>query len=63
MEGTAKRGSNEVGSCLLNFISQHCQEWKEIILWSDACEVQNRNGNIVALLLSLVNSSPTSPLS
>ena len=26
-EGTAKRGSCEVGSCLLKFILKHCKNW------------------------------------
>ena len=56
MEGTAKRGSNEVGSCLLKFLTHHCHEWNEI-LWSDTCEGQNRNGNIIVILMFLVNSS------
>ena len=56
MEGTAKSGSNEVGSCLLKFLTQHCHEWNEI-LWSDTCEGQNRNCDIIVILMSLVNSS------
>ena len=56
MEGIAKRGSNEVGSSSLKFLAQQCREWNEI-LWSDTCEGQNRNGNIIVILMSLVNSS------
>ena len=55
-EGTAKRGSNEVGSCLKKFITENCQGYDEIILWSDSFGGQNRNFNIVAFLLSLVNN-------
>ena len=45
--------SNEVGSCLLNFLTQHCQEWNEV-LWFDTCGGQNRNGKIIVILMPLI---------
>ncbi|XP_050551786.1 uncharacterized protein LOC126911028 [Spodoptera frugiperda] len=43
-ETIAKRGSNEVASCLYNFIQQSTDRGiKDIRLWSDNCGGQNRN--------------------
>ncbi|KAL0830185.1 hypothetical protein ABMA28_003642 [Loxostege sticticalis] len=40
----AKRGANEVGSCLLDYIKEKCTEGtKEFRFWSDNCASQNRN--------------------
>jgi len=54
-EGLAKRGSNEIGSCLKKFIYENCKEWPRIILWSDGCGGQNKNINILSLFLHIVN--------
>ncbi|CAH1640749.1 unnamed protein product [Spodoptera littoralis] len=43
-ETVAKRGANEVGSCLLDFIDQNARNGvKEFRFWSDNCAGQNRN--------------------
>ncbi|KAL4716554.1 hypothetical protein ACJJTC_010218 [Scirpophaga incertulas] len=43
-ETIAKRGANEVGSCLLDFIEQNTQNGvEEFRFWSDNCAGQNRN--------------------
>lgn len=43
-ETVAKRGANEVGSCLLDYIKDKCTEGtKEFRFWSDNCAGQNRN--------------------
>ena len=44
-ETVAKRGANEVGSCLLDFIEQNVRMYnvKEFRFWSDNCAGQNRN--------------------
>jgi len=55
IEGATKRGSREIGSCLLKFIQQNCPTWDELVLWSDSCGGQNCNRNIMCLLLSIVN--------
>ncbi|XP_060806519.1 uncharacterized protein LOC132903184 [Amyelois transitella] len=43
-ETIAKRGSNEVASCLLHFIENSARKGiKDVRLWSDNCGGQNRN--------------------
>ncbi|KAJ0179800.1 hypothetical protein K1T71_004391 [Dendrolimus kikuchii] len=43
-ETTTKRGSNEVASCLLQFIEISARKGiKDVCLWSDNCGAQNRN--------------------
>lgn len=43
-EMTAKRGANEVSSCLMNFIEKHVKNGaKNFKFWSDNCAGQNRN--------------------
>lgn len=43
-ETVAKRGANEVGSCLLDFIEQSTRDGvEEFRFWSDNCGGQNRN--------------------
>ena len=56
-ENVAKRGSIEVGSCLLQFVRNVANDWPELVLWSDSCGGQNRNLNMVALMIALVNSN------
>ncbi|CAH1110371.1 unnamed protein product [Psylliodes chrysocephalus] len=51
VEGSAGRGAQEVGSCLLKHIELHVPETvKILILWSDSCSGQNRNIKIILLL-------------
>lgn len=51
-EGTAQRGSAEVGSCVYNFILKNVEaSVKEFSFFSDNCAGQNRNRNIAALYL------------
>ena len=50
-ERIAKRGSNEVGSCLFEFVKGKAETGvTSISLYSDACTVQNRNKYIAPLL-------------
>ncbi|KAL4718628.1 hypothetical protein ACJJTC_005182 [Scirpophaga incertulas] len=43
-ESVAKRGANEVSSCLLDFIQSNVEQGtKEFRFWSDNCAGQNRN--------------------
>lgn len=53
-----KRGSLEIGTCLLTYINQLPTSVKELSLFSDTCSGQNRNQNISALLLYLVQNNP-----
>lgn len=44
IENKAGRVAQEIGSCILKYIKEHVpNEIKELILWSDSCENQNRN--------------------
>ena len=54
-ESTAKRGSNEVASCLLHYITNYLSEDVEMLyLYSDGCGGQNKNYTIFWFLQSLV---------
>lgn len=57
-EINGKRGSLEIGTCLYNYIEQLPEAVNEISLFSDTCSGQNRNQNISALLLYLVQTNP-----
>ncbi len=46
-----KRGSNEIGSCLLQFIRGLPPEISKLRLFCDSCGGQNRNQNVAAALL------------
>ncbi len=52
-----KRGSNEIGSCLLKYIAQLPSEKKHLVLFSDCCSGQNRNQFTMAALLWAVQNS------
>ena len=54
-ENVAKRASVKVVSCLLKFVNDVAHDWPELVLWSDTCGGQNRNVNMVAFLITLVN--------
>lgn len=50
-ETIAGRGSNEIGSCIWQYIRKCANEGKKSIhLFSDSCGGQNRNKNILSLL-------------
>ena len=55
-EGTASRGSHEIGSCLLKHLREMNTDATHLILYSDSCGGQNRNIFIVCLLLHIVCS-------
>lgn len=46
-ESTGKRGSNEIASGLLKYLSTLPQDVQEVTFWSDNCAGQNRNVNIL----------------
>ena len=54
-ENLAKRGSNEVASCLYKYID-NCinQKIKELVIFSDNCAGQNKNFNLVLACLRLI---------
>lgn len=54
-EGFAGRGSNEVASCLFDYL-KIAQNGKPVIMMSDTCGGQNRNINVSAFLLYCVQT-------
>lgn len=46
-----RRGSSEIGSILLKWISTLSEEVTEISMFSDTCGGQNRNQNVAAAML------------
>lgn len=58
-EVNGKKGSCEIGTCLLHYLSHEVpEEVKHLTIFSDTCGGQNRNQFIAALLLWAVNSIP-----
>ncbi|KAK4313325.1 hypothetical protein Pmani_015313 [Petrolisthes manimaculis] len=56
-ETIAKRGSSEIGSCLLHYIEHHVPSiCKKLVIFSDNCGGQNKNLNISLLLLRYIHS-------
>ena len=56
-ESQASRGSQEVGSCLLTYLKEHSTTATHLTAYTDSCGGQNRNINIVCLLLHIVCSA------
>jgi hypothetical protein len=54
-EQTAKRGSNEIVSCLAHFLNQVDGSFQKLIMFSDNCFGQNKNINIVLANLRLIH--------
>ena len=54
-ETTAKRGSDEVISCLYHFLCQLPSCVTTLRLYSDGCGGQNKNANVMSFLFSLVS--------
>lgn len=59
-EGEAQRGSNEIGSCVLKFLQNICdnQEDLDIVFYSDNCAGQNKNKFILALYMYVLYNLP-----
>ena len=58
-EADGKRGSCEVGSAVYDFvINQDLTKYRKIHSFSDGCGGQNKNRNIVSLMLHVVNTTP-----
>lgn len=56
-EGTAGRGAQEVGSCLLFHIQNNIPgKIEELVLWSDSCGGQNRNIKLTLMLKSALDA-------
>jgi len=52
-----KRGSSEVGTCILKWLSKLPETVNEAVLYSDTCSGQNRNRYIAAVLLFAVQTT------
>lgn len=56
-ETIAKRGGNEIASCILKFIKLLPLSIKEVTIWSDNCSGQNRNFQLFCMLLWAVQNT------
>ena len=57
-ETVAKRGSNEVCSCIDHYVNTYISRYvKRLVIFSDNCSGQNKNINIVLMYLRLVHSN------
>lgn len=54
-ETNGRRGSSEIGTCLLEFLKSLPAYVEHVILYSDNCAGQNRNQYVAALLLLAVH--------
>lgn len=55
-ESIASRGSQEIGSCILQHVKKVVSKQTEkIIFWSDSCLGQNRNINVALLMKIILN--------
>jgi len=57
-ETNGKKGSNEIGSCLLKYIFNLPDSVTHIIAFSDTCGGQNQNQFVCTSLLYAVNTKP-----
>lgn len=49
-ESDAKKGANEIATCVLMFIDEKAKEgFKSFIFWSDNCSGQNKNKYLFAM--------------
>ncbi|XP_072391070.1 uncharacterized protein [Diabrotica undecimpunctata] len=56
-ECIAKRGANEVGSCLYKVFLELPPEVTHVVLYSDTCGGQNKNSHISSMIMSILQSS------
>ncbi|XP_075156569.1 uncharacterized protein LOC142229878 [Haematobia irritans] len=57
-ETIAKRGANEISSCIFKFLKKIPNYVKHIILYSDSCPGQNRNSYICAMFEQVLLENP-----
>lgn len=58
-ESIAKRGGNDIGSCVFNFLSNLTPEIKHVIMYSDCCPGQNKNSLFMAMCLIFLEQGNT----
>ena len=59
-EVNGRRGSCEIGTCLMKYLQQQPETVKHVTLFSDSCGGQNRNQFVAAGLLYMVRTSSIS---
>ncbi|KAJ8890875.1 hypothetical protein PR048_010384 [Dryococelus australis] len=52
-----ERGSSEIGSCLFQYLTNLPHHVTEVSMFSDTCGGQNRNRNVAALMLYIVQTT------
>eukprot|EP00102_Acyrthosiphon_pisum_P027826 XP_016665036.1 PREDICTED: uncharacterized protein LOC107885857 isoform X2 [Acyrthosiphon pisum] len=50
-ESLAKRGANDISSCLFNYLKNLPKDISNVIMYSDCCPGQNKNGIVIAMCL------------
>lgn len=50
-EGEAKRGANEITTCIFDYIQKNCVGKEKIIFYSDNCAAQNKNKFLASMYL------------
>lgn len=58
-ESMAKRGGNDIGSCVFHFLSNLPPEIKHVIMYSDCCPGQNKNSIFMAMRLIFLEQENT----
>ena len=55
-ESIAKKGANEIASCLYSFLMKH-DKYDRVFLFCDGCAGQNKNSILPAMLMEFLNNS------
>lgn len=58
-ETIAKRGANDIGSCIYKHLMNLPENVKHVILYSDSCPGQNRNSYICAMFEKVLEDHPS----
>ncbi len=55
-EYIASRGTDEIGSCILKYLGDIPDTYRNIVAWCDNCAGQNKAKHIIAVFLRLIGS-------
>jgi len=58
-ESMAKRGANEIASCVYNYLMNLPAQITHVCLYSDSCPGQNKNSIFLAMCLYVLKKSPS----
>ncbi|CAH0560475.1 unnamed protein product [Brassicogethes aeneus] len=58
-ETVAKRGANEISSCLYSFLNNLPPHVSHVILYSDTCGGQNKNSIVISMMTYLMRDHPS----